>query len=74
MKWNQIYLELLNEAAVAVKVGKHRHIPDTKFDSHQLEIGTEVELEHTDDRNIAKEIAKDHLAECSTYYTRLEKM
>jgi hypothetical protein len=55
-------------------VGKHRHMPDSHFDSKQLKIGTQIELEHTDDLNIAKEIAKDHLAECKDYYTRLIKL
>jgi hypothetical protein len=57
-----------------VPVGKHNHIPDEKFDAEQLRMGIEVEYEHTDNREIAKAIAKDHLAECDTYYTRLAKM
>lgn len=36
--------------------------------------GIEVEMEHTDDKNKASEIAKDHLFEIPDYYTRLEKM
>ena len=55
-------------------VGKHDHILDSKFDSKELQMGIEVEKEHTTSATIAKSIAKDHLAECSTYYTRLEKM
>jgi hypothetical protein len=31
------------------------------------------ESEHTDNRSIAKEIAKDHLKERKDYYTRLAK-
>lgn len=56
------------------QVGKHRHIPDSEFNQKQLEIGTKIELEHTDNINIAKEIAKDHLSECKDYYTRLIKL
>jgi hypothetical protein len=37
-------------------------------------MGIEIELEHTDDREIAKKIALDHLAEIPDYYTRLKKM
>jgi hypothetical protein len=48
--------------------------PDSKFDIQQLKAGTEVELEHTDDREIAKSIAKDHLHEIPDYYTRLLNM
>lgn len=55
-------------------VGKHNHIPDYEFDQDELERGIEVEYEHTDDYLTAKAIAKDHLAECDTYYTRLDQM
>jgi len=54
--------------------GKHKHVPDEKFDQKELDMGIEVEKEHTDDPFIAKEIAKDHLAELPDYYTRLKKM
>jgi len=52
-------------------VGKHLEIPDEAFDAAQLAVGIEVELEHTDDEFVAKQIAKDHLAEIPDYYTRL---
>lgn len=59
-------------------VGKHNDISDDKFDRKQLAMGIIVELEHTDDYNIAKSIAKDHLGEGNfenntTYYTNLLK-
>ena len=44
------------------------------FDPEQLRIGTKVELEHTGDRRIAREIAMDHLAEHPAYYKELAKM
>ena len=44
------------------------------FDSRQLRIGTAHELEHTNDRAKAREIAMDHLAEDPDYYERLEAM
>ena len=47
---------------------------DSDFDAKQLEKGIEVEREHTTDREIAKEIAKDHLTEFPNYYIELEKM
>jgi len=40
----------------------------------QLEKGIKVEMEHTDDPEIAKEIAQDHLEESSRYYDHLEEM
>lgn len=48
--------------------------PDSDFDPKQLKMGIKVELEHTGDRALAKEIAKDHLTEMPDYYTRLAKM
>lgn len=40
----------------------------------QLMMGIKVEMEHTDDKNKAKEIAMDHLWEDSKYYTKLKKI
>lgn len=40
----------------------------------QFEMGQKVELEHTSDEKIAKEIAKDHLFEDPEYYTKLSKI
>ena len=37
----------------------------------QLEKGTKVELEHTDDKEIAREIAMDHIWEDRKYYDKL---
>lgn len=38
----------------------------------QLEMGMEVEMEHTSDEDMAREIAMDHLAEDPEYYTKLK--
>jgi hypothetical protein len=46
----------------------------SKVDPKELKIGIEVEKEHTDDLEIAKSIALDHLAEIDDYYSRLIKM
>lgn len=40
----------------------------------QLKIGTKVEMEHTNDRKIARNIAIDHLEEDPSYYTKLAKV
>jgi hypothetical protein len=40
----------------------------------ELKMGIEVEYEHTNSKNMAKEIAMDHLMEIPDYYTRLKKM
>jgi hypothetical protein len=42
-----------------------------KIDPAQLSIGVQVEMEHTNDPEIAKEIAMDHLTEDPEYYTKL---
>jgi hypothetical protein len=57
-------------------------LPDERYDSEQLNKGIEVELEHTSDPEIAKEIVKDHLEESDDYknhdggkyYDKLEEM
>ena len=43
-------------------------VSDTRFDPEQLEKGIEIELEHTNDKDLAKEISKDHLTESPNYY------
>lgn len=56
--------------------------PDNKYDKKQLEKGKKVELEHTDNPQLAKEIAKDHLEESrdfengkgGKYYDKLDSM
>ena len=40
----------------------------------QEDMGIKVEMEHTDDRDVAREIAMDHLSEDANYYTKLAKM
>jgi hypothetical protein len=55
-------------------IGKHNDIPDSEFDKNELEKGIKIEMEHTDNPEIAKAIAKDHLSECKKYYTFLESM
>jgi len=47
------------------------HTPTNQVDPNQLSIGVQVEMEHTNDPDIAKEIAMDHLTEDPQYYTKL---
>ena len=42
--------------------------PDSDFDPKQLSKGIEIEVEHTKDKDLAKEISKDHLTELPNYY------
>lgn len=57
-----------------IKGGLADNMPDSEFNKKQIEKGIEVEMEHTDNPIIAKEIAKDHLVEGENYYDYLEKM
>jgi len=41
---------------------------------HQLTKGIKIEMEHTDSKKIAKEIAMDHLFEDPNYYNKLAKI
>jgi hypothetical protein len=54
--------------------GKGDKLKTTDVDPDQLKLGVSVEMEHTTNRDIATEIALDHLAEDPKYYTRLKKV
>jgi hypothetical protein len=43
------------------------------FNQRELHRGTEVELEHSSDRRIAREVAMDHLVEDPAYYKKLKR-
>ena len=43
-------------------------------DPEQLKMGIKVEMEHTDDKEVAEKIARDHLNEVSDYYTKLKEV
>jgi hypothetical protein len=50
-------------------------LPDSEFSPSALAKGEEHEREHTDDTEIAREIAKDHLeGEGEDYYDRLDRI
>lgn len=52
--------------------GKGDKLTDNEVDPKELKMGIKVELEHTGDPDIAKEIALDHLAEDPKYYSKLK--
>lgn len=56
-----------------LKGGKGDRLDPKKVDQHELKLGIKHEMEHTDDREIAQEIALDHLSEDPKYYTNLIK-
>jgi hypothetical protein len=50
------------------------HIEDmVRLIKKELEMGIKIEMEHTDDKDMAKEIAMDHLWENPSYYSKLKK-
>lgn len=57
-----------------VKGGLADGKPDSAFNETELKKGINVEMEHTDDPKVAKEIAKDHLTEDTEYYKKLAVM
>jgi hypothetical protein len=48
-------------------------LPDSRYPKKELKKGIKHETEHTRNRSIAKEIAKDHLEERRDYYSALAK-
>ena len=51
-----------------------KKVTEKDVDAEQLDMGINTEMEHTVNKDIAKKIALDHLAEIKDYYTRLKKM
>lgn len=51
--------------------GEGDSTPPDQVDPAQLSTGIQIEMEHTNDVEIAKEIAVDHLTEDPKYYTKL---
>lgn len=51
-----------------------KHRLDISFVQKQLDMGIPIEHEHTRDKNLATDIALQHLDEIPDYYTRLKKM
>lgn len=54
--------------------GKSDRIPPSAFPPKKVEQGAKVESEHTSNKTLAREIARDHLAEDANYYEKLKKM
>ena len=50
------------------------HGVDIEYILNQVNKGIKVEMEHTTDKEVAREIACDHIREIKDYYTRLEGM
>lgn len=76
--WQKHLEEALLEDGVAADMTVEdiakKHGTEVEKIEKQLEIGIEIEMEHTDDRRFAEVIALDHLSEFPDYYDRLTKM
>jgi len=73
-KINKLSRIFLKAAKDKIPGGLSDKGPPKDLDKKQLEMGIEVEMEHTSDKSIAKEIAMDHLTEDPKYYSKLKKM
>jgi hypothetical protein len=51
-----------------------KHKVDVEHINKQFKLGLKVEMEHTNQKEVAKEIVKDHLYEDPNYYTKLKKI
>jgi hypothetical protein len=56
-----------------LKGGLGDNKPDSAFNRKELKKGIAHEQEHTKDKGLAREIAKDHLSEEGHYYSKLDK-
>ncbi len=54
--------------------GRADKLSPQDFDATQLKIGTRHEFEHTKNKDLAREIAMDHLSEDPNYYKKLAKV
>ena len=54
--------------------GKADNLPEREFSKSELAEGAKHEHEHTNNDEIAKEIAKDHLQEDPAYYKKVEQI
>lgn len=64
----------MEKEAEHLQGGLADNIHSSNFAQKQIEKGTKIEMEHTNDPKIAREIAKDHLMENDHYYDHLEEM
>lgn len=73
MNWYK-QINLYKTAKEKIPGGLSSGKPDSDFDEKSLKEGIKVEMEHTNDKEVAKEICKDHLTENKNYYKCLKKM
>lgn len=78
MKYKQGFKEEKLEGGIADNKSldelAKKHKVDIKVLTRQFNKGVKVEMEHTDNKQMAKEIAMDHISEDPKYYDKLSKM
>lgn len=74
MRLNEFTVDNLSATTYSpVEIAKFHNVsPDLIL--AELYKGIQVEMEHTSNQQVAREIALDHLLELPDYYTRLAKM
>jgi hypothetical protein len=72
-KAKETFLNILNKPTMSIEqLAKKYKVPESVVEK-QVEMGIEVEKEHTDKIKVAKEIALDHIGEKLYYYKDLKK-
>lgn len=74
MRIDELDQKPLDVKTLSVEEIASRHEVPVEYIAKQLEMGIQVELEHTTSEQAAREIALDHLLELPDYYSRLNKM
>jgi hypothetical protein len=72
MRGDSTELALLMVNAGNLRESKGKELHPNLIHPGELRMGIRVEMEHTDDLNVAKKIALDHIAENPFYYTALK--
>jgi hypothetical protein len=68
------FYDELQKISELIPGGKSSGMPPSKFNPASVAKGQKVEIEHTTDPRIAREISRDHISEFPRYYTALDEM
>ena len=71
VSYREFYEDILEEQVGTLTGGVGDATAPSNVNTHELAIGVQVEMEHTNNERIATEIALDHLTEDPKYYTKL---
>ncbi len=71
VSYREFYEDIIGEQVNSLTGGVGDTTAPSNVNTHELSIGVQVEMEHTNDPKVATEIAMDHLTEDPKYYTKL---